>query len=69
MPNLYDKTSNSMNKILKDKSLTKKEKIRKMFFIFRNSFPDDTQEEVLQACLKYYDYKLGKTNPDKFYFS
>ncbi len=69
MSNIYDKTSNSLNSILKNKNLTKKEKIRKMFHIYRNSFPDYTQEEVLQVCLKYYDYKLGKINPDKFYLA
>jgi hypothetical protein len=58
-----------INFILKDKSLTKKEKIEKMFFMLRKDFPKESREDIFEICLKYYEYKLGKKNPDKFYLS
>jgi hypothetical protein len=56
------------NRILRDRSLTKKEKIKKLFYHFREKFPNDSQEELFQLALDYYEYKLGKINPDKFHF-
>ena len=62
-----DDSSLEINNILRNKKLSKKEKIKKMFYIFRRDFPEDTQEESFQLCMRYYDYKMGKANPNKFY--
>lgn len=56
------------NRILRNKELTKKEKIKQLFYHFRTKFPNDSQEELFQLSLDYYEYKLGKINPDKFHF-
>ncbi len=64
----YNETSNLLNKILKNNKLTKNEKIKKMFMIFREEFPNESREEIFEWCQKYYQYKVGKINPDKFHF-
>ncbi len=58
----------SINKILKDNKLTKREKIKKMFYIIRDELPEDSNEEIFELCVKYYNYKKGKCNPDKIRF-
>jgi hypothetical protein len=64
----YKETNNEINKILKNNKLTKEEKIKKMFIIFRKYNPDESKEEIFEWCQKYYQYKIGKIHPDKFYF-
>ncbi len=39
-----------------------------MFIVFRNKFPDESREDIFDWCQKYYEYKLGKINPDKYNF-
>ncbi len=68
MPKEYG-SGKEINQILKNANLTKKEKIEKMFFLFRKDFPKESREDIFEICLKYYEYKLGKKNPDKFYLS
>ncbi len=64
----YIETSDELNKILKNNKLTKDEKIKNMFKVFRNNFPDESREKIFDWCQKYYQYKIGKINPDKFNF-
>ncbi len=62
----YSETSLLLNKILKNNKLKKDEKIKQMFFVFREEYPNESREEIFDWCQKYYKYKIGKINPDKF---
>ncbi len=64
-----DRTNKNLNRILMRKDLTKNEKIAEMFHIFRELSPDETQEKIYEWCKKYYNFKLGNINPDKYYLS
>ncbi len=64
----YINTSDELNIILKNNKLSKEEKIKKMFIVFRNKFPDESREDIFDWCQKYYQYKIGKIHPDKFNF-
>ncbi len=62
----YNETSSELNIILKNNKLKKIDKIKQMFIVFRTKFPNESREEIFDWCQKYYEYKIGKINPDKF---
>ncbi len=64
----YVESADELNKILKNNKLSKEEKIKKMFIVFRKNFPNESREDIFDWCLRYYLYKIGKINPDKFNF-
>ncbi len=61
---------NELSVIIKNKSLTKKEKLKKMYILVRNERDDLDKEEAYDFCLYYYEKRLKKYNQssDSFYF-
>ena len=60
---------NELSHIIKNKSLTKKEKLRKMYIIVRNERDDLDKEEAYDFCIYYYEKRLNlnKKQSDSFY--
>ena len=61
---------NELSHIIKNKSLTKKEKLRKMYIIVRNERDDLDKEEAYDFCIYYYEKRLNlnKKQSDSFYY-
>ncbi len=38
-----------------------------MFFIYEKKHPDEDKELLIKTCIKYYEYKIERINPDRLY--
>ncbi len=61
---------NELSFIIKNKSLTKKEKLKKMYIIVRNERDDLDKEEAYDFCVYYFDkvQKKYKERSDSLYY-
>lgn len=64
-----DYTEKEIEKILFRRDIGKREKIKQMFFIYEKKHPDEDKEILIKTCIKYYEYKIERKNPDKYYKS
>jgi hypothetical protein len=60
--NIKAEVAKGANIIIRNNLLSKKEKIKQLFYHFRLYFPNDTQDELFQLSLDYYEYKMDKKN-------
>lgn len=66
MKDKYDNTEKEIEKILFRKDIGKREKIKKMFFIYEKKHPDEDKESIIKGCIEYYEYKILRKNPDTY---
>ena len=58
-----------LNKIVLDSSLTKVEKLKKMYIFMRKEYPKDRKEQIYDFCKFHYDnVNQGKKKNDSFYY-
>ncbi len=67
MKDKYDNTERELEKILFRKDIGKREKIKQMFYLYEAKYPDEDKESIIKGCIKYYEYKIERKNPDKYY--
>ncbi len=58
-----------INDILFRRDIGKREKIKQMFHRYEAEYPDEDKETLIKVCIKYYEYKICRKNPDKYYKS
>ncbi len=58
-----------INDILFRRDIGKREKIKQMFYRYEAEYPDEDKETLIKVCIKYYEYKIERKNPDKYYKS
>ena len=54
--------------IIKNKSLTKKDKLKRMYIIVRNERGDLNKEEAYDFCVYFYEKRLKQTRPSSDHF-
>jgi hypothetical protein len=61
---------NVLSSIIKTKSLTKKEKLKKMYMLVRDERDDLDKEEAYDFCVYYYEKKMkqNKESSDSFFY-
>ncbi len=61
---------NDLSCIIKTKSLTKKEKLKKMYILVRNERDDLDKEDAYDFCVYYFDkiQKQNRQRSDSFYY-
>ncbi len=64
-----DYTEAEIEKILFRRDIGKREKIKQMFFIYEKKYPKEDKESIIKGCIKYYEYKIERKNPDRYYKS
>jgi hypothetical protein len=58
-----------LNKIVLDRTLTKVEKLKKMYVFMRKSVPEKNKEDVYEFCKYYYDnIHKGKKKNETYYY-
>ena len=58
-----------LNKIVLDSSLTKVEKLKKMYIFMRKNYPKDTKEDIYDFCKFHYDsVNKGKKKNESYYY-
>lgn len=66
MKGKYDTMESDVEKILFRKDIGKREKIKQMFLIYEKKYPDEDKESIMKGCIKYYEYKILRKNPDTY---